>query len=113
MKALIGFLSLALGAAAIALIVKIQTDPFAFTSHVPVVAEPVATQGIPVEAANVITLADVKISGILSRQPTHKPRAAVPRRATAPKVKVVPAPCVDGQYRLLDPQRGVRLMCPH
>ncbi len=119
MKALIAFVSLALGAAIIAAVVKIQTDPFAFTSYTPVVSEPtpapVAAQLAPVQKHHVIVLADVTIFGQL-KNVAHKARAFAPARLSVPVepvVKVIPAPCVDGQYRKLEANRGVRLMCPH
>lgn len=120
MKALIGFVSLALGAAIVAALVKIQTDPFAFTSHTPVASEPAlataAAEPAPVQKPHVITLADVTIVGHLSRHAFHRARAMAAARVTVPAkpaVKVIPAPCVNGQYRKLEPDRGVRLICPH
>ncbi len=118
MKALIGFLSLTLGGVVIALILKIQTDPFAFTSYVPTAAPAanVAPTPSPVQK-RVIALGDVTVVGHLSRQLFHKAQRAAPPRTKAPppepRVKVIPAPCVDGQYRKLEAHRGVRLMCPH
>lgn len=123
MKALIGFVSLALGAAVIAVILKIQTDPFAFTSYTPAAIglqePPAAAEPAPAQRAehHVITLAAVTIVGHLTRpaRPVGHAslHASVQSVRAEPKVKVVPAPCVDGQYRKLEPGRGVRLMCPH
>lgn len=120
MKALIGFVSLAFGAALVALIVKIQSDPFALTSHTLAAAEPpapVAGQPAPVEKPHIVTLAAVTITGHISSHLLHKQRAVVATRPKAPPaeptVKVIPAPCVDGQYRKLEAHRGVRLTCPH
>ena len=118
MKALIGFVSLVLGGVVIAALVKLETDPFAFTSHTPVISEPTrASVAAQPAQEHVITLADVTIVGHLSRHVLHRARANVAARATAmaaePVVKVIPAPCVDGQYRKLEAHRGVRLMCPH
>lgn len=120
MKALIGFLSLALGGLVVATIVKIQTDPFAFTSHVPVITEEPARTAeeparitatpAPIRHTHRITLAEVEIIGHVPRR-VHKVRA--PRLAKAAVVKVEAPPCVDGQYRKLEAHRGVHLMCPH
>jgi len=124
MKALIGFVSLAIGAALIAAVVKIQVDPFAFTSFTAYTPAAIGQPATPVTppaptqpVAHVLTLADVTIVGHISQQVHHARSATVPAHVAAapvePRVKVIPAPCVDGQYRKLEAHRGVRLMCPH
>jgi hypothetical protein len=124
MKALIGFVSMAFGAFLVLAMVKIQIDPFAFTSftrYTPAaIGQPAAPVTPPTPAepvTHVITLADVTIVAAMSRHVLPARRATVQARVAAapvePRVKVLPAPCVDGQYRKLEAHRGVRLMCPH
>lgn len=116
MKALISVVALALGSAAVFLIVTIQNNPLAFTrldpedTVVAVPAEPrvrigtTVKESIPESVA--VWLEETRIVGSLPQAtrvaPTEEPE---------PEVTVLPAPCNNGEYRLLDEQRGVRLMC--
>lgn len=122
MKTLITALSLGAGIAATALIIAIQQDPFALTSIEPepppvsvqariaVVAEP---EPLLLDAPELqplprtITIDEVTIRA----RPTPRVRPR-PVQAVEPETRVVPAPCVDGEYRKLDEHRGVTLMCP-
>jgi hypothetical protein len=116
-KALISAIALVLGSAAVFVIVRIQNDPFAFTrlepgaKDVPVVAEPGVRIGITevqksVPESVTVWLEEIRIVGRAS----HAPRAA-PIADEEPEVTVLPAPCNDGEYRLIDETRGVRLSC--
>ncbi len=122
MKPLISLVALALGFAAVSVVVKVQQDPFAFTrlqGHVPH-SQATAVQAIPVRAvlepSAVVepsienTTVFLEETEIVGRAPVrHRPTAVAPD--PEPEVTVLPAPCTDGEYRLIDEHRGVRLMC--
>lgn len=125
MKTLLGLLPLALGAGLVGLIIKIQSDPFAFTTPqasestmAPAPAELHATQ-LESRGSNVVVLEDVTVTGRalplrhrkLARSAGHLARERSARRVAKPRVTVIPAPCVNGEYRKLEAHRGVRLMC--
>jgi hypothetical protein len=124
MKGLVTTLAFSGAAGLTALIVAIQQDPFAFTrlartARVELTAEPVGVVPVtvvttieeePPAVSNVITLEEVDVVASPARRfrpvakPAPEPEPVVP--------EIVPAPCVDGQYRKLEPGRGVYLMCP-
>jgi hypothetical protein len=118
MKPVIAALPLVLGIGAAAIAVKIQMNPYAFTSGphspVPVVEsvrvlpfkQPVSIDA-PARATQPASVDEVTIVG--------RARPARPHRTIAPVEPapiVVPAPCKDGEYRKLDEKRGVKLLCP-
>jgi hypothetical protein len=116
-KPLISAIALVLGSAAVFVIVRIQNDPFAFTGlegrakDVPVLAEPRVRIGITQvqkSAPESITvwLEETRIVGRERQAPRPAPTAEA-----EPEVTVLPAPCNDGEYRLIDETRGVRLSC--
>jgi len=128
LKALVTVSALGLGAGAVALVVAVQHDPRAFTSAPPVPAaaavlevRPVAPP-INVEPVIPAALTEEEAPTVAPPKPaakrTERPRKVWVRPAAKPAVqaepvdRVIPAPCVDGQYRKLDENRGVRLMCP-
>jgi hypothetical protein len=121
MKALVTTLAFGAAVGLTALIVTIQQDPFTFTrmSGTPKLeptAEPVGVLPVTVSAIEeatpsapaAVTLEEVRIEA----------RPSPPaRRAAAPEPEliipeIVPAPCVHGEYRKLEPNRGVYLICP-
>ena len=123
-KPLVSVFALVLGFGAMALTLTIQHNPHAFTQPkiLPETAEPEHLQRnveIPlVEMAfshttridSVVRIDEVKVEGRRLGVPA---RAALARNdAGEMPLKVLKAPCRDGEYRLLDPHRGVRLMCP-
>jgi hypothetical protein len=121
MKPLITVLSLALGLAALTLVFSIQNDRFTLTSCEPLrpTAAPeslvtVRTEPEPVlielpkqTVDDAVWLEAVEVHAAPARR-VPKPAA----KPAAPEVEVIPAPCVEGEYRLLEPGRGVRLSCP-
>lgn len=131
-KPFIAILSLGLGAGAAAGLVAMQMDPAFLTSPVQqstvplaayIAARPLApTTASDVEpsASHVVLIKEVTVYGARAARHVLRPatrppvtRAAMVQASPASQsgVTVVPAPCVDGQYRQLDPHRGVRLMC--
>lgn len=119
-KLLLGLLATALGTAAVGTVITIQQDPFAFTSGEPRQVESASNPQIAIspafQATNaVFQLDDVRVTGDLSLEPPS-PKVKAPAARPAPPVEpgdhTVPAPCVDGRYRLLEEGRGVRLLCP-
>lgn len=117
MKALISAIALVLGSAAVFVIVKIQNDPFAFTGlegrakDVTVLVEPRVRIGLtevqkPEPESVTVWLEETRIVGRLPQAPR-----AAPTAAEEPEITVLPAPCNDGEYRLIDETRGVRLNC--
>jgi hypothetical protein len=129
LKALVTVSALGLGAGAVALVVAMQRDPLAFTTAQPAPAAAAAVLEVrpvapPVNVEPVIpaALTEEEAPAPAPAAPAAK-RADRPRKVwarPAPKAavqeepvdRVIPAPCVDGQYRKLDENRGVRLMCP-
>lgn len=119
MKPLIALFALGLGVAAIGVTVEIQANRFAFTSmgekpaFVAEVSIPVKPVVVP---SRVVQLDEVTVEGMLTPRPAARKRATPPRAAPPPEaepiIHIVPAPCVDGEYRKLEENRGVRLMCP-
>ena len=127
MKPLVSVVALLLGLGALVATITIQQNPYAFTrldrSESAVLAEiavPVRAVELPVSieaqfpgSTSEVVLDDVVVEGKLKE-------VARPMKVSAPKsnevdeveITVIPAPCVDGEYRMLEEQRGVRLMCP-
>src|SRR5678809_856069 len=106
---------MALGAATVAFIVTIQNDPLAFSSHRPNPIAIATLETLPVPNVMAIELAilaqtaliqmeEVTVAGRMSRPP-----ATSPGTETTVHQLLLPAPCRDGEYRLLDEKRGVRL----
>ncbi len=138
MKTLIVVAALGLGAGAVALTLAVQADRFAFTrleNQTPLLAKAeLSLPRLPTPPASpvarrVVGIPEVNVTGRLGPpQAVAKQIATVPARVqkVAPKVaphavvhepgppidKVIPAPCVDGEYRKIDQTQGVRLMCP-
>jgi hypothetical protein len=118
MKGLVTTLAFGAAVGATALIVAIQRDPFTFTNRAgetPTDAEfvrrvPVTVLAPLVEQSNVITLQEVDIRARPSSLAAPAPRPAPEPELLLPEV--VPAPCTDGEYRKLEENRGVYLMCP-
>ena len=121
MKALISALALVLGFAAVSVVVRIQNNPLAFTrlDH----RDAVVANAIPAAPAApairigttvvesvpesvTVWLEEVQVVGRFSA-----PVPVVQAEEAEPEVTVLPAPCTDGEYRLLEEGRGVRLMC--
>jgi hypothetical protein len=128
MKALITVVSLGLGVSALALVLAIQQDPFTLTSHralelspversMPTMIEPVTIEAL-VDSDAVVQVKEEILKATPAsltpsvRQRMRKQRHRVTAPAPEPPPTVVPAPCVDGEYRKLEENRGVRLMCP-
>ena len=126
MKALVTVVSLGLGAGALGLELAIQNDPLTLTSPhpaeltpalraTPTMIEPVT---IEIEPGNVVQIREevLKVApaslapSVQQKMRKHRSRVIAPTPAPAPTI--VPAPCVDGEYRKLEENRGVRLMCP-
>jgi hypothetical protein len=120
MKPLIAFAALALGVGAVGVTLTIQSDRFAFThmgersailAEIRRVEPPRAAPAA--ELSRTIQLNEVMVEGVLRPTPTlHKIRHPAPAPVVEPVIHVVPAPCVEGDYRKLEENRGVRLMCP-
>ena len=137
MKSLIVVAALGLGAGAVAVTLTIQANRFAFTSFgqkAPAVPElqlpspepataPAAL--MPATPSRMVRISEVTVVGRLgppravAQLSTNTParmRAATVARVVheppPPVDTVISAPCVDGEYRMLDENRGVRLMCP-
>jgi hypothetical protein len=120
MKPLIALVALALGAGAVGVTLTIQSNRFAFTSlgegTMPVAEALLPPKpAAPAAVSRTVQLDEVTVAGVLT--PVKKPVRRAPLRPVAvvepePVVHVVPAPCVDGEYRKLEENRGVRLMCP-
>lgn len=124
MKALVTTLAFGGAVAATAVIISIQRNPHAFTNadreligqDIPVQVVPVSLPSTVEEtpaqtATSVVTIEEVKV---LAR-PMRRWRAAAPAAQAEPDLvipKIVPAPCVQGEYRKLDEHRGVYLTCP-
>lgn len=145
MKQLITAVALAGGAAAVGVVLTVQTNPMAFTTptmeparaapatltldEVDVVATPPAANeqtDVVADLKRVVrraTAASFPTEPVLERareaskaalpaaMPATPPPAPQVQEASEPAVTVVSAPCNDGEYRKLDEQRGVRLMC--
>jgi hypothetical protein len=119
-KPLVSAVALLFGLGAMAMTLTIQQNPHAFTEPklVPISAEPERlerTVQIPLVemAMSVTTHLDTVIHVDEVRVEGRRLAAIVrPQPAREPQDKVVRAPCRDGEYRLLDLNRGVRLMCP-
>ncbi|MBK7585142.1 MAG: hypothetical protein IPI67_33750 [Myxococcales bacterium] len=140
LKAVAAVVSLGLGAGAVAITVGIQHDPMLFTSGTqridvpyapraaPIGLPPVAVivEPEPVPAATVAT-DELKAETAKTVERVTAPmqtgaRVATPTRATPTKNaitpdesmedRVIPAPCNHGEYRKLDENQGVRLLCP-
>lgn len=120
MKAFVTALALTAALLVATFVIAVQLDRFSFTSRdgqitqepldwtprVVPVAMAVAIEE-PEPAVNpVITLDEIDIVA----RPTPRRAKQAPRDYAAPKV--IAAPCVDGEYRKIDEQRGVTLTCP-
>jgi hypothetical protein len=126
MKALVTILAFGGAVAATALTVTIQQNPRGWTStDRPIGAPPieVPVQVVPVSmatnidepaapaATNVVTIEEVKTPAPRAR----RWRPAAPAARAEPDLvvpKLLPAPCVQGEYRKLEEHRGVYLTCP-
>ncbi|MCK6531567.1 MAG: DUF3352 domain-containing protein [Polyangiaceae bacterium] len=125
-KAAVAASSMVLGAGAVAVTVGIQQNPLLFTSPQPPVIEvPYVPRQAPVMPSPVaaVVIPEVQITAVpqkfVAEEPIRRLTPPAPKKAVeAPEVidlsqdRVIPAPCNDGEYRKLDEQRGVRLMCP-
>ena len=126
LKAVVVVSALAMGAAAVALVVAVQRNPYKFTNldgklAAPAAAEtaaqpmpmaielqPIAEIAMPVaKAARAAVVMPPKSVSHAAQQPA---RAAPVSEDT--EDKVVAAPCVEGEYRQIEENRGVRLICP-
>src|SRR5687767_10609235 len=105
MKPLLAVLGIILGTAVVGLILTIQHDPYAFTTHEERIAmnlAPIQTLPIPqhiaraviVVPANVVHIDEVTVEGRTSPPPKPKPsrRAAASVTGALPPVTIVPAP---------------------
>lgn len=128
-KATATVVSLGLGIGAVAVAVSIQRNPLTFThagsetQRIDVPYVPREVPALPPPMA-IVTIPEVEISAAPQTFEVKKavrPFIAPKKVAPAPEVeekidptqdRVIPAPCNDGEYRKLDEQRGVRLMCP-
>jgi hypothetical protein len=137
MKSLIVVAALGLGAGAVAVTLTIQANRFAFTSldhRAPVTTQAALVRPPTFEAPAALTLdaptrtVRLPVVNVVGRM--GPPRAVATRTAAAtvrvraatpapvvhepppPEDRVIPAPCIDGEYRKLEENRGVRLMCP-
>lgn len=120
MKAVVTTVAFGAAVGLTALIVAIQQDPFTFTRlsgtpEVELTAEPAGILPVtvaPVDetppAKRVVTLDEVRIEA----RPSPPARRAVQPEPELLIPEIVPAPCVDGQYRKLERNRGVYLICP-
>ena len=115
MKPFIVVLALAFGLGLVGIAMAVQSDPLAFTS---VKRDPSANPTFRVRSttppkvasmSRTVQLDEVLVLGEFKARlsPTRR-HAPVPDTVT----HVVSAPCVDGTYRKLEDQRGVRLSCP-
>lgn len=140
LKALVTVAALGLGVGTAVMVVGIQRDPLKFTS-MDRRAPAAALQAGPVRAVTPPVVVEIEPLAAFAEpepQPVAKQlKARVVKRAaaalvTAPRApkkvwvnpqpkaetpdpsedRVIPAPCNHGEYRKLDEQRGVRLMCP-
>jgi len=120
-KPLVSVVALVLATGAMAMTLAIQHDPRAFTrpKMLPEIVEPerlVRSVEIPLvemtmfatmPVDTVIRLDEVLVEG---RHLAALGRAKPVMRENSDHV--IKPPCRDGEYRMLDPHRGVRLMCP-
>jgi hypothetical protein len=109
-----------LGSAAVFVIVTIQNNPLAYTrldrEEVRVVAAALARPPVRIGTTTVesvprsvaVSLEEVQIVGHI---PPPARVVQAEQGEADPEVSVLPAPCNDGEYRLLEEGRGVRLMC--
>jgi hypothetical protein len=115
MKPLIALLAVILGCASVGVVLTIQRNPLAFTrldGHelAPASLKAPSLPGVSdimdasEPSGRIVQIAEVRIVGRVFR-PSPPVQDAIEHR-------VVPAPCRDGEYRLIDAVRGVRLMCP-
>ncbi len=127
MKPLVFVVAMLLGLGALVATITIQQNPYAFTRlnrvewtierdvDVPVraIELPVAIDGSFTLRARAIELDDVTIEGRLPAKARARP-AAVAKADDELQIEftILPAPCNDGEYRMLDEHRGVRVMCP-
>ena len=123
-KTLVTVAALGLGSGATAIAIGIEHDSSLFTHAAPVregvtellplaVARAEAPAARPAAPARVVAIPEVQI--LMSTPTKHGPRKLPTRAASIPAPAldhVVPAPCVDGEYRKLEDARGVRLSCP-
>lgn len=126
LKAVVVVSALGMGAAAVALVVAVQRNPYKFTNldgklATPAAAEtaaqplpmaielqPLAAIAMPVaKAARAAVVMPPKRVIHAARQPS----GAAPVSEDA-EDKVVAAPCVEGEYRKIEENRGVRMICP-
>lgn len=134
-KALVTVTALGLGAGTVALVVEMQRNPYELpaTNREPEKAAPEAREVAPVPLPVAVELSppaaltepETPTAAIqkIAKQNVQASLASTPKKvwvrptpkADAPdetQDRVIPAPCVNGEYRMLDESRGVRLMCP-
>ncbi len=125
-QAAVAATSMVLGAGAVAVTVGIQQNPLLFTSPEPPLIEapyvPRQAPALPLPVAAVV-IPEVQITAVPQKFDVQEPvrrmtQAPAKKVVEPPEVidlsqdRVIPAPCNDGEYRKLDENRGVRLMCP-
>ncbi|MCC6899070.1 MAG: hypothetical protein IT377_08850 [Polyangiaceae bacterium] len=125
-KAVVAGTSMVLGAGAVAVTVGIQQNPLLFTSpEPPLIEAPYVPRQAPVFLPPVaaVVIPEVQITAVPQKFDVQEPirrmtQAPAKKVVEPPEVidlsqdRVIPAPCNDGEYRKLDENRGVRLMCP-
>ena len=126
LKAVLAVSALAMGAAAVAFIVAVQRNPYKFTNLDGKLAAPAAAETAAEALPMTIELqprAQIAMPVAKSaRAAVVMPPKTVIRSARAPsgagpvsdatEDKVVAAPCVEGEYRKIEENRGVRMICP-
>jgi hypothetical protein len=115
MKPFIVVLALVFGLGLVGVAMATQSDPFAFTSVKrsapanPTVTVRSATAPRIASTSRTIWLDEVTVVGEFEvRQAPTRRHAPV----LDPVTHVATAPCVDGAYRKLEDERGVKLSCP-
>lgn len=121
LKAFVTVAALGLGAGAVAVTVAVQQNPRLFTSAVPMQIEtPYVPRVIPMPPPPVAIAIEPHRAAVVTI-PTVTVRArpapvvhvtAKPSTPDLSRDRVIPAPCRNGEYRMLDERQGVRLMCP-
>lgn len=126
LKAVVVVAALGLGGAAVALVISVQRNPYKFTSLEGKLAAPVAGEAVAAEPMPMaIDLQPLVELGKPMTRAASAPAVAAPKRSSstprrqAPVVaedetedRVIAAPCVEGEYRKMEENRGVRLICP-
>jgi hypothetical protein len=121
MKPLIPLLALGSGVGAVSLAAMLQMNPYLFT-HMGSNPPGEATESAPADQkfeipmpfakssadAEPMRIAEVKIVSRLHSGGQF--RAIATRSEPAPRM--IAPPCTDGEYRMIEEHRGVRLLCP-